>query len=710
LLSQYLWHYLCVYFIFNIFMSALSQNPRPWIIRGVFIALAVILVARLFTLQLLDDKYKVMADGQAIFRKVIYPARGAIIDRKGKALLINNVTYDLAFTPNKIKDFDTTLFCEVMNTDPATVRKTLQKLRIRNGFQRQSIYEVGLSPEKNARIQENLYMFEGFELLERSSRTYPLGIGAHIFGYLNEVSEKMLTNPRYESYRQGDYVGQSGLESRYEEVLRGQRGVEYLVRDVLNRPRDAYKNGTLDTPSIAGKTLELYLDADLQAYAEKLMEGKIGSAISIDTKTGGILAMVSAPDYDPNLLSGGNFGKSYSELTKMYTRPLFNRAILAQYPPGSTFKPLTALIGLDVGVITPSFGYPCGGGYYACGRRIGCTHSGGGHAANLRLALANSCNSYFCDVFRKTVDASKWAGGTHEGVQRWHDYLSSFGLGHPLGIDIPGEKQGNVPDSSYFNKIYNGHWNSCNMVVVGMGQGEIDMTPLQMANAMCLIANRGFFYIPHFVKSIGGNTKDKTLSPYLEKHKPTHIPDSSFNAVITGMEDVVLSGTGRVAILPGIEVCGKTGTVENYAIIDGLRTKLDNHSVFVCFAPKNDPKIAIAVVVQNSGYGATWAGPVASLMMEKYLKDSVVAPNRIALQEKMFKANTVKGYIRTIDSLQRQKDLVRDMLRTADKRTRDSVRKMRDTLLVKQILKDYYKMNFKPTHNGQGDLNFNIKN
>jgi penicillin-binding protein 2 len=707
LLSQYLWHYLCVYFIFNIFMSALSQNPRPWIIRGVFLALAVILVARLFTLQLLDDKYKVMADGQAIFRKVIYPARGAIVDRKGKALLINNVTYDLAFTPNKIKNFDTVLFCQVMNTDPATVGKTLQKLRIRNGFQRQSIYEAGLSPEKNARIQENLYMFEGFELQERSSRTYPLGIGAHIFGYLNEVSEKMLTNPRYESYRQGDYVGQSGLESRYEEVLRGQRGVEYLVRDVLNRPRDAYKNGTLDTPSIAGKTLELYLDADLQAYAEKLMEGKIGSAIAIDPKTGGILALVSAPDYDPNLLSGGNFGKSYNELSKLYTRPLFNRAILAQYPPGSTFKPLTALIGLDVGVITPSFGYPCGGGYYACGRRIGCTHSGGGHAANLRLALANSCNSYFCDVFRKTVDASKWAGGTHEGVQRWHDYLSSFGLGHPLGIDIPGEKQGNVPDSSYFNKIYNGHWNSCNMVVVGMGQGEIDMTPLQMANAMCLIANRGYFYIPHFVKSIGGNPKDKTLNPYLEKHKPTHIPDSSFNAVIAGMEDVVTSGTGRVAILPGIEVCGKTGTVENYALIDGQRTKLDNHSVFVCFAPKNDPKIAIAVVVQNSGYGATWAGPVASLMMEKYLKDSVVAPNRIALQEKMFKANTVKGYIRTIDSLQRQKDLVRDMLRTADKRTRDSVRKMRDTLLVKQILKDYYKMDFKQAPN---DLNVKFHN
>ncbi len=671
-------------------MSAFSQNPRPWIIRGVFIALALILIARLFTLQILDDKYKVMADGQAIFRKVVYPARGAIIDRKGKALLINNVTYDLAVTPNKIKNLDTALFCEVMGTNHESFLKAMKKLIVRNGYQRQSIYEAGLSQEKNARIQENLYLFEGFELQERSTRTYPLGIGAHIFGYLNEVSENMLNNPRYSSYKQGDYVGQSGLESRYEEVLRGQRGVEYMVRDVLNRPRDSYKNGSMDTPSIAGRTLELYLDGELQAYGEKLMAGKIGSAIAIDPKTGGILALVSAPSYDPNVLSGSSFGKGYNELSRNYTRPLFNRAILAQYPPGSTFKPLTALIGLDVGVITPAFGYPCGGGYYACGRRIGCTHSGGGHAANLRLAMANSCNAYFCDVFRKTVDAKRWTGGTHEGVQRWHDYLSAFGLGHPLGIDIPGEKAGGIPDSSYFNDKYRGSWNSCTMVFVGMGQGEVDMTPLQMANAMCLIANRGFYYVPHFVKSIGGNAKDPLLKEYLVKHTPTHISEQDFESVILGMEDVVSKGTGKVAILPGVEVCGKTGTVENYWILNGQKTKLDNHSVFVCFAPKNDPKIAIAVVVQNSGYGATWAGPIASLMMEKYLKDSISGTSRIALQEKMYKANTVKSYIRVIDSLQRQKDILRDLLRTADRRTKDSVKRMRDTMLVKQILKDYY--------------------
>jgi len=672
-------------------MSAFSQNPRPWIIRGVFVALAVILIARLFALQIMDDKYKVMADGQAIFRKVVYPARGAIIDRKGKALLINNVTFDLAFTPNKVKDLDTALFCEVMGTDKKTFEKTVKKWINRNGYQRQSVYESSLNAEKNARIQENLYQFEGFELIERTSRSYPLGIGAHVFGYLNEVSEGMLLKPRYESYRQGDYVGQSGLEHKYEEVLRGQRGVEYMVRDVLNRPRDQYKNGTMDTPSIAGQTLELYMDGELQAYGEKLMQGKMGSAIAIDPKTGGILAMISAPSYDPNQLSGAGFSKHYTELSKNYTTPLVNRAILSQYEPGSTFKPLTALIGLDVGVITPSFGYPCGGGYYACGRRIGCTHSNAGHAANLRLAMANSCNAYFCHVFRLSVDAKKWKGGVREGVQRWHDYLYNFGLGHPLGVDIPNENGGGVPDTSYFNKIYNNTWNSCNMVVVGMGQGEVNMTPLQMANAMCIIANKGYFYIPHFVKTIGGKTTEPVLQPYLKKHQVTNITDSAFAAVIAGMEDVVTKGTGKVAQLPGVNVCGKTGTVENYALLGGQRVKLDNHSVFVCFAPKEDPKIAIAVIVQNSGYGGTWAGPVASLMMEKYLNDTIKGANRIALQEKMFKANTIKSYIKIIDSMQRQKDLIRYMLKTADKRTKDSVRKMRDTLLVKQILKDFYK-------------------
>lgn len=398
--------------------------------------------------------------------------------------------------------------------------------------------------------------------------------------------------------------------------------------------------------------------------------------------------MVSAPGFDPNLLSGADRSKNISKLFADPTTPMFNRAIQAVYPPGSTFKPLTALIGLDIGVITPSFGYPCSGGYYACGKRIGCTHSGHGHAANLRLAMANSCNAYFCHVFRLSVDAKKFKS-VKEGVEKWHGYLSSFGLGHKLGIDITGEKPGEVPDSAFYNNRYNGSWNSCTTVFVGMGQGELGLTPMQMANAMCLIANRGYYYTPHFVKAIDGNEKDPLLKSYLEKHEVTHIPSASFQAVIDGMEDVVSSGTGRVAILPGVAVCGKTGTVENYALINGNKQKLDNHSVFVCFAPKDNPKIAIAVVVQNSGYGATWAGPVASLMMEKYLTDSI---KRKPLEDRMVNTRIIKPYIYYLDSVQRVKDRLRDQLKFADQRTADSVKKNRDTMLVREILNDYYQI------------------
>jgi penicillin-binding protein 2 len=665
-------------------------NSRTWFIRLLFIAMGLILIIRLLMLQVFDDKYKILANDQAIVRKVVYPARGIIIDRNEKNLVINNVAYDLGVTPNKIKNLDTALFCQVMNITKEQFERSMVRLTKRHGFHRQNILISSLSVEQNARLQENLYMFEGFELVERSERTYPQPIGAHIFGYLNEISASRLEDPRYATYRQGDYVGINGLENKYEEVLRGQRGVQYMVRDVMNRPRESYKNGALDTSAVGGKTIQLHLDADLQAYGEKLMQGKIGSVVAIEPETGGILAMISAPSYDPNLLTGSDFSKNFATLAKDYTTPLFNRAIQAQYPPGSTFKPITALIALDIGVATPSFGIGCGGGYGRCGRFIRCTHSNPGHSANLRAAMANSCNSYFMHLFRLSVDAPRWKGGVKEGVQRWHDYLSSFGLGHPLGIDITNEKGGNVPDSAYFNRIYNNHWNSCNMVVVGMGQGEIDLTPIQLANSMCLIANRGYYHIPHFVKSIGGNEKDPILAPYLKKNEVTHIPDSAFRAVIDGMEDVVLRGTGRLAKLDGISVCAKTGTVENYASIHGQRVKLDNHSVFVCFAPKENPKIALAVIVQNSGYGATWAGPIASLMMEKYLTDTV---KRIAVQEKMFTSNTIKKYIHTLDSIQREKDKIRELLRTAYKRTQDSVKRKRDSMLVKRILEEYYNIN-----------------
>jgi len=674
-------------------MKNFAESPRAWIIASLFVIMGIVLVARLFNLQVVEEKYELMANDQAIYRKIIYPARGSIVDRNGKPMLYNNVTFDLMVTPalvGKYNSMDTATFCQILGLDTVNFSKEMVKVVKKTGKEKPGVFKAEISKELNARLQENMYLFAGFELVERSARSYPKAAGALMLGYLSEVTPAMLTNDRFASYRQGDYVGMSGLENVYEEELRGTRGVQYLVRDVMNRPRDAYKGGTMDTAAIGGKELELYIDAELQAYGEKLMSGKMGSAVAIDPKTGGILAMVSAPSFDPNLLTGEGKGRNFAELSKMATKPLYNYATQGSYMPGSTFKPITGLVGLDVGAITPSFGYPCGGGYYACGKRIGCTHSGGGHAANLRVAMANSCNAYFVDVFRKVVDYKAF-GSVHTGLQKWHDYMINFGFGHPLGVDITGELGGQIPDSSYFNRMYKGNWNSCNMAIIGMGQGEIALTPMQIANAMCLIANKGYYYTPHFVKKIGGDANHPKLVKYKEKHTPMHITADAYQAIIDGMEMVVTNGTGRVAKLPGINVAGKTGTVENYAMVYGKKTKLDNHSVFVCFAPKEDPKIAIAVVVQNSGYGATWAGPVASLMMEKYLTDSVDV-KRKALEDKMFNANLIKKYTYVIDSMQREKDRIRWELKMADKNMQAAMAKRGDTILVDRMMDKFYKI------------------
>ncbi len=668
-------------------MSIDTNSRRAWVLRIVFGLMGLILIARLFSMQVLDDKYGVMAHDQAVIRKVIYPARGIIVDRNGQSLLTNKISVDIGVTPAKITNLDTMQFCSYLGIEKSEFENRIQSAIAKNGALRTTIFQTFLTEGEHARFQENIFDFPGFELIERTTREYPRKIGSSFLGYINQISRGMLETERYMSYRQGDFVGITGLESVYEEVLRGQRGVEYLVRDVMNRPQDSYMGGALDTMALAGKNLELYLDADLQEYGEQLFEGKIGSVIAIDPKTGGILAMVSGPTYDPNLLSGGDLGKNFSGLYQLSTRPLFNRAVQAQYPPGSTFKPVTALVGLDAGVITPSFGLACGGGYYGCGKRIGCTNTRAGHAANLKTAIATSCNSYFLHTFRLIVDSKQWPGGRHEGVQKWHDYLSEFGLGKALGVDITGEYKGSIPDAAYFDRIYNNHWNSCNMVGMGMGQGEIDMTPMQMANVMAIIANKGFYYKPHFVRSVDGNTKSQILEKYLTPHRVGNIQESTFQSVIDGMEEVVNNGTGRVAQLPNIRVAGKTGTVENYDMLGGKRVKLDNHSVFVCFAPVDNPQIAIAVVVQNAGYGSTWAAPIATLMMEKYLTGEV---KRKPLEDRMKNSNTIKKYIHTLDSVQRQRDMQREELKNLDITTKLMLQKQQDTMMVKYILSEYY--------------------
>jgi penicillin-binding protein 2 len=668
---------------------SLAANPRQFVIRLIFISIAVVMLIRLFFLQVVEDKYKVMANDIAILRKVVYPPRGAIMDRKGRPMLYNVKVYDLMVTPRNVtKQLDTNALCQALRIDIPTFEKLLNKTRIKNGPMRKGVFLEELTPEQTARFQENIYLFPGFEMAERFTRTYPNASAALILGYIGEVSPEMLKKEQYVSYQQGDYTGMNGLERSYEDVLRGQRGVHFLERDNFNRPREPYRGGALDTPEIAGRSLELYLDAELQEYAEKLMVNKLGSVVAIDPSTGGILAMVSAPSYDPNLLKGRDRARNYSKLYSDATKPLLNRATQASYQPGSTMKPMTALIALDVGAITPSFGYPCSGGYYACGRRIGCTHSGGGHAANLRVALANSCNSYFVHIFRLIADARKF-GNVKKGVQAWANYGKSFSFGEKTGVDIPFEGKGLLPDSNTYNKMYNGSWNSCTMLFVGMGQGEVALTPIQLANAMCIIANKGFYYKPHFVKSIGGNTKDPVLKPYLEKHVVTHIPDSTFDIVARGMQDVVERGTGTVARMDGIEICAKTGTVENKAVVNGQAMKMKDHSVFVAFAPRVNPKIAIAVIVENAGYGATWAGPVASLMIEKYLLDSVSA-KRKPLEQKLYNANLVNKYIFAIDSAQRLRDQARMERRTRLRLAEDSAGRVQDTIRAKRFLHRYY--------------------
>ncbi len=604
-------------------MPVFNQS-RSYIIRIIVLITFLIFIAQLFNLQVLSGKYQQLAQDKAVERKVVYPPRGIITDRKGRAILNNILMYDLMVTPSEVRNVDTSFLCRMLEIDTTEFRERMIGAILRNGRYRPSSFEELLSPEKYARFEENMWRFgSGFYLQQRPVRLYPYNAAAHILGYVGEVDSTIIARSG-NFYRSGDYVGRSGMESYYERVLMGQRGVEFWIKDNRNRLVGKYEGGEFDTAAIAGRGLKTYLDIELQQLAEKLMSNKVGGLVAIEPKTGGILAMVSGPSFDPNELTGSDKRKNYSRLVLDVAGPLLNRAINGRYPPGSTFKPVGALVALDEGVISPSFGLGCGGAYYGCARPVKCTHKNPGHAANLRLSIANSCNSYYTHIYRLTVDNRKYKN-VKDGYAKWQEYMNIFGLGVRLGIDLPSENGGNIPDTSVYNKVYRNSWNSCTNLTLGIGQDMMLTTPLQLANAMCLIANKGYYYVPHFVKSIESENKSDTiLNKFREKHEVlTHISDSAYQAVIWGMNDVVTKGTARGAALPGINVCAKTGTAENYRVLDGKRTKLKDNSLFVCFAPMEDPKIAIAVIVENAGYGSTWAGPIAAIMMEKYLNDTL---------------------------------------------------------------------------------------
>jgi len=603
---------------------ALYNSNRGGIIQIIIGVIFVILIGQLISLQIVSNKYKLAADNNAIFRKIIYPDRGIIYDRKKRALLENSISYDLVVIPNEAKGVDTTTLCEILKINKEEFNKRMIEVIIKNSRVKAGVFEPFLSPELYAQLTENLYRFPGFSLSERSIRNYPYNTAAHVLGYVAEVDVNFLQKHEDEGYEMGDYAGMTGLEKQYESILMGQRGVKRFLRDNKGKIQSAYERGEFDTLAIAGKNLYTSIDVQVQQLAEKLLTNKVGSAVAINPKTGGVIAMASSPGYNPNLLTGSQRRKTIGRLLMDTARPIYNRAIKGQYPPGSTFKPLGALIALDEGLITPSYGYNCYGSYSACGDPRKCEHHNPGHAGNLQLALANSCNSYFLQVFRMAIDNPKYHNAK-TGYLKWKEYVNGFGLGRKLGIDLPSENKANIPDTAAYNKDFGNpkYWNSCYMLTLGIGQDRMTATPLQLANSMAFIANNGYYITPHFVDSIEEESEEESnlMEKYRTKQKVTNIPNQYFNIIKEGMHDVTVYGTAAFIKVPGHEYCAKTGTAQN--------PHGKNHSLFVCFAPKDNPKIAVAVIVENAGYGATWAGPIAGLMMEQYLNDSLTVESKL---------------------------------------------------------------------------------
>ncbi len=639
----------------------------------VFIGMFVIIIGQLVNLQLFSSKYRLAADDQGTFRKVVYPDRGIVYDRKGRSILQNTIIYDLMVVPGKISGTDTMALCNILGIDTAEFRKRIITAIIKNKSYRASIFEPLLSNEKMAKLNENMFkLAPGYYLQERSVRDYPYDAGGNILGYLGEVDSNILKSPRYQGYVMGDYIGRAGLERTYEKVLMGQRGIQFWKRDNKNRLTEPLDNGKFDTAAIAGQNMHTSIDIELQALGEKLMENKLGSIVAVDPRTGGIICMVSSPTYKPKLLTGAERRKHYADLLLSPALPLFNRSVSATYSPGSTFKTLQALVGLHEGVITTDFRVSCSGAFYGCGsgKPMKCLDVG---TFDLRNAIRISDNTYFATVMQRVITNPKYPN-QDSSLANWDRYMYAFGLGHKLGIDVPWEKSGNIPTPAYFDKTYGkGSWNYCNFRSVSIGQGEVDVTPIQVANEMAYIANKGWYKIPHLVDSIEGGDKFDMLARFGEKHEPTDIPDSVFEVVHDGMQSVVDGGTGAGAKVAGIAICGKTGTVENY--FRGV--KQPNHAFFCGFAPRDNPRIAIMCVVENSGrFGGTYAAPIVGLMIEKFLNDTIAA-NRQALVDKFTNLNLIPSRIyaaiKTRDSLTHAKD-------TAYLLEKGYLRQLRDTM------------------------------
>ena len=605
---------------------------RKLLLAGLTLIIGILFISRLFQLQVVNTTYQRLSDNNAILEISDYPERGFIYDRNGKLLVANQAAYDIMIIPENVIPFDTLSFCELTGVSKERLIKSLKKAR-RYSKRLPSVIVNQISKETYATLQEQMWKYEGFFIQKKSLRDYRIGFGANVLGYVSEVNNNDLKYDDY--YQQGELIGRQGIEKSYENELRGEKGKRFLQKDRFNRIIGEYKNKTFDVEPKVAKDINLTLDALLQEYGEYLMQNKRGGIVAIEPSTGEILALVSAPSYNPNLLVGRDRSKNYRKLAQdTLAKPLFDRGLQALYPPGSPFKTLNALIALQEGVITPETQFKCNKGhFYARGAFMEC-HCRRGSRNDLLKGIYQSCNTYFANTYKKIINKYDTPD---KGVNQWNSHLKSFGLGNYLGYDLSVGKRGFIPNAAYYNSWYKeGGWKAPTIISNAIGQGEVLTTPIQLANFTAAIANRGYYYTPHFLRSVSG---DSIKQKFLRKN--TSIDPEHFEVVIDGMHKVVEKGTARIARIKGIEVCGKTGTAENFTKIDGVKTQLTDHSIFIAFAPKEDPKIAIAVFIENGYWGGRWAAPIASLMLEQYINKEV---KRSWLEKRMVEGSLATEY------------------------------------------------------------------
>lgn len=590
----------------------MSDEPnyinRKYILGGIAVAVVIIYLIRLFSLQLMSDDYKKNADSNAFRKEIQYPSRGLILDRKGRLLVYNESSYNIMVVMNDQRGIDTLDFCQTVGITKDFYIKRMDEIKSKISYSRYTpqLFMSQIPAEEFSVFREKLFRFKGFSVEKRSVRHYTTGLGAHLLGDVGEVNDKDIANDDY--YQSGDFIGKLGVERSYEKELRGEKGMRIMLRDVHGRTQGHYQNGKYDKAPVPGKDVTLSIDLDLQALAERLLEGKLGAIVAIEPSTGQILCMASSPTYDPRLTVGRNRGKYHQQLSRDPMRPLLNRAIMGTYPPGSTFKITQALMGLQEGSITPEIAFPCHHGFNYKGLHLGCH----GHASPINLvpAIGTSCNAYFCwNLYRMFSNKRKY-GSVQNAMNCWKDHMVDMGFGYKLGIDLPGESRGMIPNANYYDDHYRKSWNALTVISISIGQGEVTATPLQIANLTATVANRGHYYVPHIVRSIRGGQID---SLYTHPHHTTINP-RWYDYAVAGMRKAVLSGTCHAANIPGIEVCGKTGTAQNRG---------HDHSAFMGFAPMTSPRIAVVAYIENGGFGAVYGVPIGALIMEQYLNGSL---------------------------------------------------------------------------------------